>query len=277
MRLQVSCPDASTLNSVVAWCVKNFTGIVDGWLVQHKDDGTHGTVTADSVTAQTVAATESLAVGRNAADTAALLTVAVNDSGPSPVVDITAPGSGNAINVYAASGILLQVPVSDATASAVFIGHAGITINSGLGDVELIKGQLNFPATQNPSTDAHTLDDYEEGVVTPLTSPDVVYTASALNYQKTGSYVHVIGAVTFPVTANANQALITNLPFTCENSNQARGAGVCGFDNSGLGTRFVVLNNSTTLQFFTKASVGQPNSALTGASLHFEFKYRATA
>ncbi len=46
---------------------------------------------------------------------------------------------------------------------------SGLTITEGptFDHLHLTGGQIAFPATQNASADAHTLDDYEEGTWTP--------------------------------------------------------------------------------------------------------------
>ncbi len=56
-------------------------------------------------------------------------------------------------------------------------------------------GQLAFPATQNPSANANTLDDYEEGIWTPAlnfggAATGITYAASTLGrYTKIGRLV----------------------------------------------------------------------------------------
>jgi hypothetical protein len=84
------------------------------------------------------------------------------------------------------------------------------------------EGQIAFPATQSPSTDANTLDDYEEGSWTPVftfaTPGDVsvVYTTQAGRYTKIGHRVFVDliiqGGITH--TTAAGSLRITGLPFT---------------------------------------------------------------
>jgi hypothetical protein len=71
---------------------------------------------------------------------------------------------------------------------SIYTGTSGTSLSerlkvTGAGVVELLNGQLKFPATQNASSDANTLDDYEEGTWTPqawqgstqITSPTVAY------------------------------------------------------------------------------------------------------
>lgn len=81
-------------------------------------------------------------------------------------------------------------------------------------------GQIKFPATQNVSADANTLDDYEEGSWTPtLTCSSVAPTITSYS-TRTGSYTKVGNLVTVTCSIRATlsaigsgQAVITGLPF----------------------------------------------------------------
>lgn len=83
-------------------------------------------------------------------------------------------------------------------------------------------GQIAFPATQNASTNANTLDDYEEGTWTPVltftTIGDltVAYSAQIGRYVKIGKMVHLHGFInttTFTWTTATGEMRITGLPF----------------------------------------------------------------
>lgn len=94
--------------------------------------------------------------------------------------------------------------------SPTFTGQATIpTIN-------LTGGQIVFPATQVPSSDGNTLDDYEEGTWTPVNASIASLTFSVLqaNYIKVGRLVHVNCYLNFPSTSDSNQAKIGGLPFS---------------------------------------------------------------
>lgn len=75
---------------------------------------------------------------------------------------------------------------------------------------------ISFPAAQSPSTDANTLDDYEEGTWTPtLTGWTGTLGSSACYYTKIGRLVHVWG-ILVPSTTLASTAAasyVTGLPF----------------------------------------------------------------
>ena len=80
------------------------------------------------------------------------------------------------------------------------------------GVVSLLKGQLKFPATANPSSDANTLDDYEEGTWTP----DVRFNSSATGVTyggRSGTYTKI------------GRVVICNFNFTL--TNNGTGVGKC--------------------------------------------------
>lgn len=81
-------------------------------------------------------------------------------------------------------------------------------------------GQLQFPATQNASSDVNTLDDYEEGTFTPSISSGFTtptYSSQTGRYTKIGNVVHFhVGITVSGGTRNASQVVIAGLPFTSE-------------------------------------------------------------
>jgi len=66
-------------------------------------------------------------------------------------------------------------------------------------------GQIQFPAVQNPSAGANTLDDYEEGTWTPTdaSGAGLGFTSASGTYEKIGRQVTARYEVTYPVTADA--------------------------------------------------------------------------
>lgn len=82
---------------------------------------------------------------------------------------------------------------------------------------------ISFPATQSASTDANTLDDYEEGTWTPSISAgtvgnlSVAYTTQVGQYTKIGKQVNVLWSVvtsSFTYTTASGQLLFNGFPFT---------------------------------------------------------------
>lgn len=95
------------------------------------------------------------------------------------------------------------------------------------GSSRLFASQVKFPATQIPSSDANTLDDYEEGTTTPTVTSTVgtITTASAsVVYVKVGRIITWAATVTITTAGTGAGALRFNLPFT----NGAVAAGFSG-------------------------------------------------
>lgn len=80
-------------------------------------------------------------------------------------------------------------------------------------------GQVAFPATQNPSANANTLDDYEEGTWTPTLSGSITagvgtYTVQTGRYTKIGRLVYIQFSISVSAHTGTGDTLITGLPFT---------------------------------------------------------------
>lgn len=110
--------------------------------------------------------------------------------------------------------------------------HIYVASDAATGDVVLLpgsdivsipSGQIKFPATQNPSSNANTLDDYEEGTWTPtydmsgVNFTSVTYSAQTGTYTKIGNVVIATWLLlTSAVTKGAASGNLTvsGLPFT---------------------------------------------------------------
>lgn len=97
----------------------------------------------------------------------------------------------------------------------------------GDGLIKADRGQIRFPATQVASSDANTLDDYEEGTWTPvftcLTPGDltVAYASQAGRYVKIGKTVTLwfdIQLSTYTYTTATGSIRLTGVPFTAANA-----------------------------------------------------------
>lgn len=84
-------------------------------------------------------------------------------------------------------------------------------------------GQLKFPATQNPSSNANTLDDYEEGSFFPIVEGSTAAGTCTYANQR-GRYTKIGRICFFSIYLNVNtftgtgNILIKNLPFSTESS-----------------------------------------------------------
>ena len=96
---------------------------------------------------------------------------------------------------------------------------------------------ITFPATQSASSNANTLDDYEEGTWTPsfdfgtAGNLTIVYSSQVGIYTKIGRTVHVemtMATTTFTHTTASGNASISGLPFTIGGTDATTLSGACG-------------------------------------------------
>lgn len=99
-----------------------------------------------------------------------------------------------------------------------------------------LAGQIAFPATQNPSAGANTLDDYEEGAWTPAASFATMGTAAQVvqvgSYTKIGNRVLFQGRLDFTKGTASGAFTITGLPFA--NSGTANNFSSCSLRVDGM-------------------------------------------
>jgi hypothetical protein len=97
------------------------------------------------------------------------------------------------------------------------------------GLLTLASGQIKFPATQNASGDANTLDDYEEGTYSPnlsfqsALSGSFTFTRNTSRYVKIGRLVHIQGWAAWSAKPSAGNTLNMTVPFTMESGDDPRG------------------------------------------------------
>jgi hypothetical protein len=142
------------------------------------------------------------------------------------------------------------------------VGLGGTTPTSGTG--------IAFPATQSASSDANTLDDYEEGTFTPTMSPGSGSWngASAKGfYTKIGNVVCIQMYLTITDVGTASGSInYSNLPFTAMNPSVGGGnraaVGILREDAVlGYVYQFYVTGNATTgvAYSLTAGAVAQAN------------------
>jgi len=122
--------------------------------------------------------------------------------------------------------------------------------------INLTGGQIAFPATQAPSANANTLDDYEEGAWTPGVSfgggvTGITYTSTTGLYTKIGNRAFCTGYINLSSKGtDVGNALITGLPFTCKSADAAGAVPSFRFDDITFANVFqgMVTINTTTIQ-----------------------------
>jgi hypothetical protein len=114
---------------------------------------------------------------------------------------------------------------------------------------------ITFPATQVPSADANTLDDYEEGTWTPIDNSGAGLSFSNTSgncfYTKVGRTVTVTFRLTYPSTASGSAAVVGGLPFLGIDTNVNVQAVCFSEQNFSAGAMGLVQDNNTTFLFLT--------------------------
>ena len=138
------------------------------------------------------------------------------------------------------------------------IGVGAATPSSGAG--------ITFNATQSASSDANTLDDYEEGTWTPAFAfgggtTGMTYSVQSGKYTKVGNSVTCTGRIVFTNKGSSTGgATITGLPFTTGSGDASFSAGSLLPDGiTYTGAMFALATiNSTTILFYNVTEAGTP-------------------
>lgn len=140
-------------------------------------------------------------------------------------------------------------------------------------DPAWVSGQLPFPATANPSADANTLDDYEEGTWTATLTgsthaPDAPQTETGY-YTKIGREVFTtVYLVDKDLTGATGDLRITGIPFTIGNT--AMGAALLyGFTFDGSICTYAVATESLLRIWESKTGAAWAPVAVTAASTKY--------
>lgn len=137
--------------------------------------------------------------------------------------------------------------------------------------IDLQVGQIAFPATQNASAGANTLDDYEEAATTPTaTSGTGSFTtvSATLDYTKIGNRVLFNGSVVITTNGTAATFVSVPLPFT----NSATASSGSGHNPTSATPLTVIIGASgTDVRLFSSAGTYPGGS---GVTLVFAGQYR---
>jgi hypothetical protein len=126
-------------------------------------------------------------------------------------------------------------------------------------------GQISFPATQNPSSDVNTLDDYEEGTWTPTVGGTSTYSIQQGYYVKIGKLVYIQGKMVIDEIGTGDTQYVSGLPFTIQNTTSTGAGNIGYFDDLAISVYslcILFVNNSDTF-----ALSGMTGSATTTSLL----------
>jgi hypothetical protein len=137
---------------------------------------------------------------------------------------------------------------------------------------------ITFPATQSASSDANTLDDYEEGTFTVTNEGDTTGTISDWTgeYVKVGRTIYI--RITAVVSANFSNNVLGGLPFTVSGSTAVSGisGGCVAFNSSATSLFATPIMNTTQVGFYTNANTNNPGGlTISNQVIRASFVYRS--
>jgi hypothetical protein len=127
-----------------------------------------------------------------------------------------AAGTGTSVGLNVGAGKTLTVAGTlTSTGTSTFTTPKAVT-TFGVGNAtpSASGAGITFPATQSASSDANTLDDYEEGTWTPNVGGTAIYNTQVGRYTKIGNMVFVQAQLNISLIGTGSASTIFGLPFT---------------------------------------------------------------
>jgi hypothetical protein len=152
-------------------------------------------------------------------------------------------GSANNFIIYDVTGSAERLRIDSS-------GNVGVGVTpAGTGGCLQLKSGITFPATQVASSDANTLDDYEEGTFTPIVQGSTAagvgtYSTQTGRYTKIGRLVTVEIYIVWSAHTGTGNLQIEGLPFTVNASFYS--AATIGLANT------ITLSASNTISAFNQ-------------------------
>ncbi len=189
-------------------------------------------------------------------------------------------GNQGGLDIRTSSGVIV---LSDGDGNPVMFMKTGQTV--ALEGANSVGGTgINFPATQNASSNANTLDDYEEGTWTPTLSgaSGSITVSSVAQYTKIGNLVMITAGISWSGSTLSGQIVIGGFPFATSNSAAGyRAAATFGYI-SGItfGGQLLsdIPSNSTSGPILYAVSNSSPANITLAASgaMQFTFVYQTS-
>jgi hypothetical protein len=187
-----------------------------------------------------------IALEGNASGTGTFTVAAPNSSSN---FTITLPAATGTVQV---SGNAISGTTGDFSSTI----KGGSTISVGGATPAASGAGITFPASASASSDANTLDDYEEGTWTPTVTKGTVSNSNC-GYRKIGSQVTVWGNMfSFSDRTSADAVLMGGLPFTVNASFDDVGSGSAMWQYSNLDGGTVYIDSASQLQFYAGTTSG---------------------
>jgi hypothetical protein len=174
-------------------------------------------------------------------------------SGTTSGTALVSTGNTNGNLVFQTNGTTTALTLSTAQA-ATFAGVAQFPTTIGVGNAtpSASGSGVSFPATQSASSDANTLDDYEEGTWTPSLGGTATYSFQSGRYTKIGNSVFIQGALTVTLLGTGSASTITGLPFASSSAQRIALGSMAYYGSIASATITMtpwVDNGTTSIQF----------------------------
>jgi hypothetical protein len=176
-------------------------------------------------------------------------------------------GSPLLLNRKGTTGSIVSLNYEDSNVGAINTDGTNISLNKVSG--------ITFPATQSASSDANTLDDYEEGTWTPtdLSGASLSFTTTLGRYTKVGNQVTAWAWIQYPVTASGLDNTIGGLPFNIANETALRGGFALGFSQTASVGGGILSPNTAYFVLVTSAGLNVTNATLSTVIVSFVVIY----
>jgi hypothetical protein len=178
-------------------------------------------------------------------------------------ISTTANLSGSKLAVFPSGGVSIGNTTDPGATnlSVTGTGKFGTTVGVGAATPSTSGAGITFPATQSASTNANTLDDYEEGTWTPKDNAGTsLFNYQTPTYTKTGRVV----VLTFDFLWSADTDYhLSNLPFAGATSVEPGGSCIASTNSDSVASCKVGLNVTTA------SMLNQKQSAVTTANKRF--------
>jgi len=134
--------------------------------------------------------------------------------------------------------------------------------NDGTG-AYLQKSGITFPATQSASSNANTLDDYEEGTWTPSVGGNATYQSQVGQYVKIGRFVCASFDMIINQIGTGSINSIGGLPFAAGGSVQGQSGSVGFFSGLSQGIHYLAIRLDLGSVDIAIAATNQPQTTIT--------------
>jgi len=160
------------------------------------------------------------------------------------------------------------------TAATAIVFSTGGTTTTATG-TERIRVTADGLTFNGDTAAANALDDYEEGTWTPndASGAGLSFTVLDARYTKIGRQVQCFAQISYPSTANTNDAKIGGLPFTMATTTGGSYGAFLTYTNLGSNPTFLNNSNTTNTSVYTNAGAAITNVTLSAKQFRLVWIY----